>query len=92
MGRIMTRHPDPAKQGVNIEKAKYDLVREAIVSSVREHGEITFKALTEDVDHRLAGRLDGSVPWYVVSVKLDLEARGIIRRLPKSRPQRIRLV
>jgi hypothetical protein len=92
MDRIMTLHPDPAKQGVHIDKAKYDLVREAIVASVHDHGEITFKALTEDVGRRLAGRLDGSVPWYVISVKLDLEARGVVRRLPKSRPQRVCLV
>ena len=73
-------------------KAKYDLVREAIVSSVRDHGEITFKALTEDVGHRLVGCLDGSVSWYVTSVKLDPEARGVGRRIPRSRPQRICLV
>ena len=92
MERITTLHPDPSKQGVNIEKPKYDLVREAIVSSVRDHGEITFSALTEDVGHRLASQFDGSIPWCVTTVKLDLEARGVIRRLPKSRPQRIVLV
>ncbi len=32
---------------------------------------------------------DGSVMWYYTTVKLDLEARGEIRRVPGSRPQLI---
>jgi hypothetical protein len=32
----------------------------------------------------------GSVTWYTVTVKLDLEARGEIERVPRSRPQRVR--
>lgn len=90
--RIMTRHPEIGKQGVNISQQKYDLVRKAIISSIRQHGEITFTELTEDVKHNLNGRLDGSVPWYVTTVKLDLEARGVIERTPGSRPQLLRLV
>jgi hypothetical protein len=30
-----------------------------------------------------------SVPWYVATVKLDLEARGLLRRVPGSSPQRL---
>ncbi|MCP5051936.1 MAG: hypothetical protein GY940_32510 [bacterium] len=33
----------------------------------------------------------GEIPWYVVSVKLDLEARGFIVRIPKSSPQRVKI-
>ena len=29
--------------------------------------------------------------WYVTTVKLDLEARGQLKRVPKSRPQRVKL-
>ena len=52
-------------------------------------GEITFGELVADVRCELADRFDGSVTWYVTTVKLDLEARGVIERIPKSRPQRI---
>jgi len=90
--RIMTKHPDPEKAGVNITKAKYDAVRDAIVASIGEHGEITFQSLVGDVSERLAGQFEGSVPWYVTSVKLDLEARGVIARLSGCGLQRLRLV
>ena len=88
--RILTLHPQ-GKQGVNISKEKYDAMREAILASVGAHGEITFKDLLEDVRRRLAGRFDGSINWYATSVKLDLEARGLVERMPGKTPQRLRL-
>jgi len=39
----------------------------------------------------LSEEFDGKVVWYIVSVKLDLEARGIIERIPKTSPHQIRL-
>ena len=88
--RIMTLHPQ-GKSGVNIDKKKYDVMRQAILDSVRSHGEITFKDLMEDVHRRLEGEFDGSINWYVTTVKLDLEARGTIERIPRSSPQRLRM-
>lgn len=88
--RIMTLHPE-GKAGVNIAKEKYDIVREAILDSVRTHGEITFTDLTEDVRRSLVGKFDGSITWYVTTIKLDLEARGIIERVPRSSPQLLRM-
>jgi hypothetical protein len=90
--RILTRHPDPDKRGVNIAKSKYNTIRNAIVESIDTHGEITFKDLTEDIRRRLSGQFEGSISWYVTTVKLDLKARSVIERIPKSKPQRLRLV
>ena len=87
--RFLTLHPDPGKQGVNINRARYEVVREAITASIQEHGTITFKVLTKEIGRRLAGKFSGSVTWYVTTVKLDLEARGIIARVPGSRPQQL---
>jgi hypothetical protein len=89
--RIMTLHPQ-GKSGVNIDRQKYDVMREAILDSVRSHGEITFNDLTEDVRRKLEGKFDGSINWYVTTVKLDLEARGTLERIPRSSPQRLRMV
>ena len=36
-------------------------------------------------------KFDGSISWYVTTIKLDLEARGIIERIPKKRPQTLKL-
>lgn len=84
--------PDtPKASGVNISRTKYDAVREAIVRSLRADGDLTFTALARAVERRLP-RFDGSIPWYAESVKLDLEARGLIERVPNTRPQRLRLI
>ena len=86
--KIMTLHP-AGKAGVNIDKPKYETVRQAIFQSLQEHGTLTFGDLTAEVQKRLEGDFAGSVSWYVTTVKLDLEARGEIARVPKSSPQRL---
>jgi len=90
--RILTKHPQEGKSGVNIERRKYETIREAMLESIRGQGEITFKTLTAAVRDRLEGRFEGSISWYVTTVKLDLEARGIIERIPKRTPQHLRIV
>jgi len=44
------------------------------------------------VEKEVNGNFDGSVMWYVTTVKLDLEARGQVKRVPNSRPQLVKLV
>ena len=89
--KIMTLHPQ-GKTGVNISKAKYDMMRQAIINGLEAEGTMTFKALNEWVGGQLNGRFDGSIGWYYTTVKLDLEARGVLERVPKTSPQQIRLV
>lgn len=88
--RIMTLHPE-GKQGVDISRKKYDIVRQSILNHLSAHGEMTFTELTENVRRKLEGSFEGSITWYVTTVKLDLEARKEIERIPKSSPQRLRL-
>lgn len=88
--KILTRHPE-GKQGVNISRQKYDHIKDAILRVLHERGEIAFKDLPEAVADQLAGVFEGRMMWYVVTVKLDLEARGLIERVPKKTPQRVRL-
>ena len=89
--RIRTLHP-AGKQGVNIDKGKYDMVRQAIEETLQAQPGITFSGMTEEVGRRIGDVFDGSVSWYVVSVKLDLEARGVLERVDGRSPQRLRLV
>lgn len=88
--RILTKHPED-KRGVNILREKYDITKKAILDSLTGKEEILLKEASDDVHRKLTGRFDGSIPWYFTTVKLDLEARGIIQRIPGKRPQRIRL-
>jgi hypothetical protein len=87
---IRTLHPEK-KQGVNISKEKYEIIRKAILSTLRSQEEISFRNLSRAVEQEVNGTFDGSVMWYVTTVKLDLEARGEIKRVPHSRPQLVKL-
>ncbi|MGE3182075.1 MAG: hypothetical protein AB7N71_10620 [Phycisphaerae bacterium] len=91
--RILTRHPE-GKEGVNIERAKYDAMKSAILRSVgRSRTGILFQELPQLVRDQLPEAIfprNGSVMWYVTTVKLDLEARGLIERVPGKSPQRLR--
>ena len=89
--KILTLHPQ-GKTGVNVSRQKYDVIRQAILDVLQAQEEVTFKDLTESVRRRLEGSFDGSISWYVTTVKLDLEARTLIERIPGSSPQRLRLV
>ena len=89
--KIHAKNPDKTKHGVKISKAKYDLIRDEIIALLRANGEMPAMDLYPVLNHKLSGRFDGSVSWYVATVKLDLEARKIIERVPKSKPQHIRL-
>jgi len=88
--KIMTRHPE-GKQGVNLDKQKYEQIRSAILATLSEEGGMRFKDLAPAVEKRVGPDFDGSIPWYVTTIKLDLEARGLIVRVPKTSPQRLRL-
>lgn len=90
--KIQTLHPDPAKKGVRIDRDRYDQMSAAILACLKARGEATFNELRGLVEAELAGKFEGSLGWYYTTVKLDLEARGTLQRIPGSRPQRLRLV
>ena len=87
---IRTLHPEK-KQGVNISREKYEVICKAILSALEKQKEISFMNLSRAVEKQVNGNFEGSVTWYVTTVKLDLEARGVIKRVPHSRPQLVRL-
>ena len=90
--KIETLHPDPAKTGVNIDHGKYEQIRASIVQILTEEERMTFSELGDLVVKDLTGNFDGSILWYYTTVKLDLEARETIRRVPGSKPQLVELV
>ena len=87
---IRTLHPEK-KQGVNISREKYEMIHKAILCVLEEKKQMTFMSLSRAVEKQVNGNFDGSVMWYVTTVKLDMEARGEIKRVPQSRPQLVRL-
>lgn len=87
--RIYAQHPDPEKEGVSIDKLKYETIREAILTTLG-NGPVPFKDLPIQVK-KLCPDFDGSISWYVTTVKLDLEARGVIERVLGKSPQQVRM-
>jgi hypothetical protein len=88
---VRTLNPQK-KQGVNISREKYEIISKAILSALRSQKEMTFMNLSRAVEKEVCGKFEGSVMWYVTTVKLDLEARGKVKRVPHSRPQLLKLV
>ncbi|MEM8525534.1 MAG: hypothetical protein AAGG68_12915 [Bacteroidota bacterium] len=88
--KIMTLHPQ-GKAGVNILKRRYDFIKNFVVKTIKEHGEISYEELNDLAVKKLIKSFDGKVGWYIVTVKLDLEARNIIERIPKTSPHKIRM-
>lgn len=88
--KILTRHPQ-GKKGVNILLRRYEVIRDYILKTLKKEKTITYQELSDRAEKDLSDTFDGKVVWYVVSVKLDLEARNIIARIPKTSPHQIRL-
>lgn len=83
----------PKKGTTRIEGWKYRLIRKALLEVIPEGGQgLLFKGLSSKVAGRLSdderARL-GSVCWYTTTVKLDLEVKGVLRRLDNTSPQRL---
>ena len=88
--KIMTLHP-AGKKGVNIFRRRYDVIAEFLLDKIKQHKDISYSDLNDMAVEELTDSFDGKVPWYVVSVKLDLEARNVIQRVPGTSPHRVRL-
>jgi hypothetical protein len=89
--KILTLHP-AGKKGTNISLEKYTAIKKEILSVIIEHEVITYDEMCDIIIDRLQPVFDGRVVWYVVTVKLDLEARKIIERVPKTSPHQLRMV
>ncbi|MFK8005716.1 MAG: hypothetical protein AB8H03_05065 [Saprospiraceae bacterium] len=71
--------------------SKYNVIKDAMLQMIQQEGEITYQDLSDQLEINLQPTFDGRVIWYVVTVKLDLEARGIIERIPKTSPHQVRI-
>ena len=86
--KILTKHP-LGKTGRNIDREKYDTLKNAILSALRE-SDLTHTQLFSRLNKNLKGKFSGNISWYGETVKLDLEARKIIERTA-SKPQTYRI-
>ncbi len=92
MNTYHAEHPDPGKQGTNIDKEKYEQVHEAMLVALSQQESMSLKEMCTAVRDVLAGAFDGSIEWYVTTVKLDMEAKGELTCDRKKSPHAHRLV
>jgi hypothetical protein len=81
--RIPLLHPE-GKKGITMDMDKYMVLKEAILTSLKTSQGFTHKQLLEKVTNSFGMgnvKFAGSVGWHMEWVKLDLEAKGQIRRV-----------
>lgn len=95
--KVTTTHPRTGSQ-FNVDADIYEPFKAAIIQSLKGSKGKTFGDLTDDVVKIIKKKMPGfkkSIPWYTISIRLDLETRGIVEtftekgkklnRLPLSR-------
>lgn len=92
--KIQLKHPQ-GKKAVSISKDKYELLKKETVKYLTKNSDGTFSDISKVIAHVFREKkikFDGSLNWYLEWVKLDLEARQIIKRVPKTSPQKYLLI
>ena len=93
MQKTVCHTPTPGKQPTAIPTWKYELLRDVILKLLptsepglasRDLPGLIKQALTPQELQRL-----GSVTWHTTSVRLNMEVKGEIRRVAKSRPMHL---
>ena len=74
----------------NIPAWKFDALRDAILAICVEETVFTdlFKLVPPQLTEEQLTKL-GSINWHVTTVKLELEVRGEITRVPGAKPQKL---
>jgi DNA-binding protein len=91
--RIQLRHP-ANKKAVSMAKDKYDVLKNALLDYLKIKGESIhseiFHAITQDFKNNQTN-FEGSVPWHLEWVLLDMEAKKEIKRIEDKSPVKFSL-
>lgn len=78
--KIIVTHPSTGIER-KFDAAIYEPVKSAILQSLKGSKGKTFTELTDDVVKIIRKKMPDfkkSIPWYTISIRLDLETRGIV--------------
>jgi len=84
--KITVTHPVTGRER-KFDAGIYTAFKSAIWKSLKGSSGKTFTELTDDVIeilHQTMPGFEGSVPWYTISVRLDLESRGLVETYMKK--------
>ena len=78
--KIIVTHPVTGTQR-KFDAAIYEPIKAAILQSLKGREGKSFTELVDDVGKIIQKKMpdfNRSIPWYTISIRLDLEARGIV--------------
>ena len=90
--RVLCRSPQAAGT-TRIPSWKFECMRRALHEVLSAADEVPYKDLKALVETRISDEERaalGSLGWHLATVKLELEVRGELERVPGARPQRVR--
>jgi hypothetical protein len=92
--KIQLLHP-AGKKAVSMDIKKYTIIKKALLNSLKQNRELShteiLRAIMQDFKkHKI--KFEGSVEWYMESVKLDLEANKFIERVYDKSRLKFRLI
>lgn len=91
--RVDVLNPNTGRPDGTIAADRYEAMKEALLRVVPEDAEgVPFRGLADRVRPHLDPAVfeGASIDWYTTTVELDLEARGLLARVPEKRPQHLR--
>ena len=77
--KITLTHPRTGRQ-YEIDESIYSPFKAAIIQSLKGSSGRSFTDLTDDVVKTIRKKMPsfkGSIPWYTISILLDLQTRGV---------------
>jgi hypothetical protein len=78
--KSITTHPRSRRE-MKIDAAIYEPFKAAILQCLKGTKGKTFAELTKDVGkiiHKKMPEFKKSIPWYTISIRLDMETKGIV--------------
>jgi hypothetical protein len=92
--KIQLLHP-AGKKAVRMDVDRYTVIKKSLLNSLKRNRELThteiLEAMIDDFKkHKI--KFEGSLEWYMESVKLDLEATKLIERVYDKSRLKFRLV
>ena len=78
--KVIVTHPQTGTER-KFDAVLYEAVKAAILQSLKGSKGKTFTELTNDVVKIIRKKMPqfkGSIPWYTISIRLDLETRGVV--------------
>ena len=92
--KTTTTHPRTGSK-FNIDNEIYIPFKAAILQSLKGNKGKSFSELSDDVVKIIKKKMPGfnkSIPWYTISIRLDLETKGIVETFTEKGKKLNRLV